>query len=191
METDSLTERAIIEEFTARKETAIAAAQEKYGRYCSSIAYNILFDAEDAEECLNDTWLRAWETIPPAAPESLRAYLGCITRNLAISALRAKKALKRTGTQFALSLEELSDCLMLSDDNVEKAVDRRALSDAINRFLDGLAPEKRNIFIQRYFYLDPIRTIAGQSGMRESRVKVMLFRLRNALKQELEAEELL
>lgn len=188
---DQMTEREIIEQFMERKESAIAAAQEKYGRYCSSIAYNILFDAEDAEECLNDTWLRAWNSIPPEKPENLQSYLGCITRNLAIATLRAKKALKRAGTQFALSLDELSDSLVLSDNNVEQELDRKALSDAINRFLDELTEEKRNMFIQRYFYMDSIAEIAKHNGMRESRVKVALFRMRGALKLRLEEEDIL
>lgn len=182
-----MTDEEIIALFNKRDEQAIASVQNKFGRYCGSIALNILSDREDMEECLSDTWLRAWNTIPPEQPRSLQAYLGCITRNLAISRFRGETAKKRAGSRFAAALDELTDACMPSTDNVAAETDRKALMDAINAFLDGQGERKRNIFIQRYFYIDSITAIAKRYDMTESAVKVTLFRMRGALKKELEA----
>lgn len=181
----------IIEEFNARQENAIQDVQDRYNGYCTSIAYRILQNRQDAEECVNDTWMRAWNTIPPQKPESLKTYLGCITRNIAIGLYRTGSAAKRAGNRMSVALEELGDAITVSEDNVAEAVSSKALTDALNEFLDGLEDEKRNVFIQRYFYLDSIAEIADQNGISSSNVKVILFRLRMKLKEKLKKEELL
>ncbi len=161
------TDEAIIDEYFARDEQAITSTSSKYGAYCGSIAYNILENHEDAEECVNDTYLSAWNSIPPTRPASLSAFLGKITRNGAIGMLRKYGTLKRND------------------------INGRVLTEAINRFLGGLGDEKRNIFIQRYFYLDSVSEIASYYGLRESKVKTSLFRTRNALCSYLEKEGLI
>lgn len=187
---NSTEDQRIIEKFNSREESAIMDVQNRYTGYCTSIAYNILQNREDTEECLNDTWMRAWNTIPPEQPESLKTYLGCITRNIAINIYRTGNAVKRAGSRMSTALDELADTVSLSEDNVETAVSETALTEAINGFLDELPDEKRNIFIQRYFYLDSVEEIAAQNGISVSNVKVTLFRLRRKLKEQLKKEEL-
>lgn len=184
------TDEAIIDEYFARDEQAITSTSSKYGAYCGSIAYNILENREDAEECVNDTYLSAWNSIPPTRPTSLSAFLGKITRNGAIGMLRKYGTLKRGGSRYTAALDEIADSLS-SPDDIENDINGRVLTEAINRFLGGLGDEKRNIFIQRYFYLDSVSEIASYYGLRESKVKTSLFRTRNALCSYLEKEGLI
>ncbi len=174
----------IIELFDQRDEQAIAESSAKYGRYCRSVAFNILADVQESDECVNDTWLRAWEAIPPARPESLRAYLGRICRNLALDRWSADHSKKRAADQTALALEELSECI--SDGSFEGSDDD--LKEVINAFLNDLEPTSRKLFVMRYWYLYPVKTIAREMELTESNVKTSLFRLRYKLKSALEKE---
>ena len=184
-------DKEIIDLFWKRDETAIEQTVNQYGRYCWKIAYNVLGVEEDVQECLNDTWLGAWNSIPPARPACLSAFLGKITRNLAISRYRAGHALKRTTDRLADPLDELGECLSASSNNVEEAVDRNALETAINDWLDTVSDKQRRLFVRRYFYMDSVAEIAQMYGLGHSDVKVTLLRLRRSLQKKLEAEELM
>ena len=180
-------DRVIIDLYWKRKENAISATAEKYGKYCHTISYNILHCNEDAEECVNDTYLRAWKSIPPQRPERLSAYLGKITRNLSINRFKRYNAEKRGLGQTELALSELEDCIPAKT-SVEQIVEEKVLVKSINQFLWTQPEQKRNIFIRRYWYLYPIRDIAENYGMSESKAASLLFRMRNELKTYLERE---
>ena len=179
-------DRKIVDLYFERSETAISETQKKYGKYCYSIAYNILSSSLDAEECENDTYLRAWEAIPPERPRLLKSFLGRITRNLAFDRYDRDHALKRGGST-ELALEELSECIPSSDDGRDVS-DEIALSEAINRFLGALPKQTRIVFLRRYWYLYSISDIAKDLGLSESNVKVMLMRTRRKFKDHLEKE---
>ena len=182
---------AIVGLFWERDESAIRETEITYGRYCRTIAFNILGDEEDVQECLNDTWLGAWNSIPPARPACLSAFLAKITRNLAISKYRAKYAKKRTGDRLSESLDELGECIPVSNDNVSQAIDRRILAEAINGYLDTCSEKQRKIFVRRFFYFDSIAEISQMYGIGQSDVKVTLMRMRRSLQKILEEEELM
>lgn len=182
-----MTDKEIIALFWARNETAITATSDKYGGYCYTVSFNILYSAEDAEECVNDTYLGAWNAMPPHSPSRLSTYLGKITRNLSINRYNQYHAEKRGKGQADIVLSELNDCVP-SATNVEEIVDEMALVDALNQFLHSLPKKKRIIFICRYWYLDPIKEIAKNIGMSESHVASILFRIRKDLKTHLEKE---
>lgn len=177
----------IIDLYWERKETAISATAEKYGKYCHSISYNILHNNEDAEECVNDTWLGAWKSMPPQRPECLSAYLGKITRNLSLNYCKQYTAEKRGSGQTEVVLSELEECIP-AETGVEQVMDEMILVRSINHFLREQPEQKRNIFIRRYWYLCPIRDIAESYGMSESKIASLLFRMRNKLKTHLEKE---
>jgi RNA polymerase sigma-70 factor (ECF subfamily) len=177
----------IIDLYWSRSENAITETETKYGRYCHSIAYNILRSDEDSEECVSDTYLKAWNAMPPQRPEKLSSFLGKITRNLALNMYEKYSAKKRGGGQVELAIDELSECIP-SQTSVEKTIDDMALSEILNGFLAGLPEKSRKIFMGRYWYLLSIKEIAEEYHMGESRVKVTLFRLRKDLKEVLEKE---
>lgn len=177
----------IIELFFKRNENAISETEIKYGRYLSKIAYNILFDTEDSEECVNDTYMKAWNSIPPQQPEILSTFLGKITRHLAIDLFRKKHAEKRKNSEYALSLSELDECIP-DKFSAEKEFEQKELSESINRFLASLSKENRDIFVCRYFYSDSIKEIASFFKSSESKIKSSIFRSRKALKEHLEKE---
>ena len=173
--------------YFARSEQAIRETQAKYGWYCSSIAYRILSSLEDSQECVSDTWLKAWDTIPPAKPENLQAYLGKITRNNALHRLRAANTKKRGRDTASIALSELDECV--SDGSTpEDDMIRKQLAESVNRFLGTLPREKRVVFVLRYWYMYSTKEIAGKMGMRENTVSSILFRLRKQLKTHLEQE---
>lgn len=180
-------DRQIINLFIERSEAAISETAVKYGKYCHSIAYNILYNEEDTEECVNDTYLKAWEVIPPQIPEKLSAFLGKITRNLAITKYRYNNTGKRGSGQVALVLEELSECIP-ANNSTEQEVSDKLFVKALNSFLEELPAEKRMIFLQRYWYLRPVSDIAREFSVSESKVKMTLLRIRNKLKLVLEKE---
>ena len=180
-------DRQIINLFNERSEAALMETAAKYGKYCHAIAYNILYNEEDTEECVNDTYLKAWEVIPPQIPEKLSAFLGKITRNLAITKYRYNNSKKRGNGQIALALEELTECIP-SQNSTEQEVSNKLFIETLNAFLEELSAEKRKIFMQRYWYLRPVAEIAGEYGISESKVKMILLRTRNKLKQVLEKE---
>lgn len=180
-------DKNIIQLFFERSETAITATATKYGKLCHTIAYNILYNEEDSEECVNDTYLKAWEVIPPQIPEKLAAFLGKITRNLAISKYRHNSSKKRGGGQMSLALEELEECIP-DKNTTEQAISDKLFLEQMNAFLESLSSEKRKVFMQRYWYLRPISEIAEEFSMSESKVKMILHRTRNTLKDVLEKE---
>ncbi|MBQ4346333.1 MAG: RNA polymerase sigma factor [Oscillospiraceae bacterium] len=180
----------IIGLFEQRSEQAIAAVSGKYGGLCRSIAGRILSDTQDVEECVNDTWLRLWNAIPPAKPDSLGGFITTVVRRLCFDRLDASQTAKRGGGQLPLALEELAYC-MPSQEDVAHTVEQRELSAALERFLDALPYESRTIFVMRYGNLYSIREIAEQYGISESKVKVTLHRARKKLKTCMEQEGLL
>lgn len=171
----------IIRLYWDRNDMAIQATSEKYGCYCRAIARNILCSDEDAEECVNDAYLNAWNAMPEHWPEQLAAFLGKITRNLAFNRYRHSRALKRGGGETALALDELADCVS-GDNGIEQEFDRRELVKAVNLFVRGLSEQKRYIFVRRYWYADSVSEIAGDMGMRQGSVSKTLERIRKQLK---------
>ncbi len=177
----------IIDLYWQRSEAAIAETDTKYGAYCHSISHNILHNKEDAEECVNDTYLKAWHSMPTQRPNCLMAFLGKIVRNLSLDRYRKNHAKKRGDGETELALTELEECLSASG-SVEEAVDGKLLTDCIDRFLAGLPRQKRSVFVCRYWYLYPVSEIAKRYGLSESSVTNTLFRLRKQLRRHLETE---
>lgn len=173
-----------------RDEAAIQETQAKYDRYLTKIACNILADMEDSRESVNDTYLAAWNTMPPRRPNILSAFLGKLTRYISLDRWKKRSAQKRGGGQVALSLEELEECISGGDDP-EKEVDRKELLRYLNRFLDALSETQRRVFVCRYWYLESIPEIAARFGFSESKVTAMLHRLREKLRARLQLEGLL
>ena len=182
-----MTEEHILTLYRSGSEEAIAATEQEYGDYCLSIARQILRNEEDARECVNDTYLQAWRTLPTQPPQSLRAYLGALTRNNALNLCQRKNAKKRTAEQLALALEELSECV--SDSETEdQRIDRWVFREKLNLFLTGLNWESRVIFLSRYWYVCSVAEIAQRYGITENKVRVSLYRTRKKLKAFLEKE---
>lgn len=177
----------IISLFWLRSERAIAESKAKYGGYCLTIARNILGSTQDAEESVSDTWLAAWNSIPPQRPAILRSYLGKLTRNISLKKWREWHAIKRGGGEVALALDELADCIADGCDT-ESEVDAKLLAQSINRFLARLKDVERRVFVCRYWYMDSVSEIGARFGFSESKVKSMLLRLRKRLKTQLERE---
>jgi len=177
----------IIELYWDRDEAAITATADTYGNYCYSIAYNILCNNEDAEECVNDTWLNAWKSIPPQRPNRLSTYLGKISRNLSLNRYKLFTTQKRGKGQVEIALSELEGCVPAQID-MEQITDEMVLVNAIETFLRAQPRTERNIFIGRYWYLYPIRDLAGAYRMSESKIVSLLYRMRNKLKLHLEKE---
>lgn len=177
----------IVALYWKRSESAIQETDSKYGGYLNSISYNILADREDANECVNDTYHDAWNSMPPHRPAVLRTFLGKITRRISIDRWRHISAAKRGGGTLTLVLEELEDCVSGSG-SVENEMERRELAELINRFLDVLQPVERRVFLCRYWYMDSIRSISLQFGFSQSKVTSMLYRTRGKLRTLLEKE---
>lgn len=178
----------IIELYWKRDENAVSQTKERYGNRLKALAYRILNSSEDAEECENDTYLKAWESIPPQKPQYFFAYLARICRNTALKTLEKQQAQKRNAVIVALS-DELSECL--PDQNALKAITEQELGEIINLFLKTLSQENRIIFVRRYFLSETISEIAKALGISESKIKSSLFRTRNKLRDYLAKEELL
>ncbi len=170
----------IVQLYFDRDEQAIPATARKYGNYCTSIANNILGNQEDAEECVNDTYLNAWNAIPPHKPKMLSTFLGKIVRNLAFNRYKRNNADKRGGGELTAVLDELASCVSGQED-VAKAFEYKELVSAINDFLRTLPSQKRSIFVCRYWYTESISDISTRFGMKTSAVAMMLSRLRNQL----------
>ena len=177
----------IIALYNARNEQAIAESSTKYGYYCTSIALNILHNMQDAEECVNDTWLRAWNSIPPTKPNHLQLYLGGITRHISLDRFRRQNAAKRGRGELMLALDEMHD-VVASDADVPSQIAEQEFSESFNRFLRSLPERDCNIFIRRYYYLDPISLIAKRYGLSVANVQKILSRTRNKLRAHLEKE---
>ena len=177
----------IIDLYLRRDETAVKQTSEKFGDHLRALAYGIVKDHQTAEECENDTYLKAWNSIPPHEPrEYLYAFLARITRHISLDCCRKRSRLKRSAYISELSAE-MEQCIPAPDD-MECRIDDIVLGQAINKFLGTLSEEKRNVFIRRYWYLDSISDIARRFSLSESKVKTMLFRSRNRLRDYLEKE---
>lgn len=180
-------DKEIIDLYWERSELAISETDLKYGRVCNRVAYRVLSNVEDSEECVNDTYLKAWNVIPPTRPVKLMAFLVKITRDLALNRYEKYAAEKRGGGEVPAALDELSECI--PDPNpVERVVDNRMLAAKLNIFLERLQPEEKRIFIARYWGMYPLREIAHTYAITESKVKVSLFRTRGKLRSFLEQE---
>ena len=178
-------DKEIIGLYFARSEEALTETEKKYGPYCHAIAYHILENHDDSKECVNDAYLRIWNAIPPEKPVSLRAYLGKITRNLALGRYRATHTKKRGGC-VEVAMEELREAT--AGVSPEEAIDRTELLQLIEAFLDELSPQARVFFLRRYWYFSSVKEIAADYHVSVSSVKVSLLRSRNALKTRLEKE---
>ena len=174
----------IIELYWARSEQAIHESETKYGAFCRSIARNILAQEQDAEECVNDTWLNAWNAMPPQRPSILSAFLGRLTRNLSLDRWRHNRAAKRGGPQVELALEELEDCLP-APGRPEEHLEERETAALISRFLREQPALDRNLFLRRYWYLDSIAALADRFQISQGQVKSRLHRTRLRLKEAL------
>ncbi|MDE6763911.1 MAG: RNA polymerase sigma factor [Oscillospiraceae bacterium] len=184
-------DKQIIDLFLNRDENAVRQTELKYSGYLLTIALNILGNREDSGECVNDTYFKAWNSIPPHLPARLRYYLGKITRELSIDRLRKKLSAKRGGknriTEYELSLDELGECVPQKGSPEEEA-EISLLAEIISRYLHNCSEEMRNTFMLRYYFCDSIKTISEYFGMSESKVKSILFRAREGLRKELEKE---
>lgn len=177
----------IIELYFARSEKAISETEKKYGGYLGSIAYSILRDRSDCEEVVNDCYLKTWNSIPPARPQSLKAYIGRIVRNLSLNAFDKQSAKKRGRGSVQTVLDELSEVIP-SDDCAEDRLYEHELSKLLDRFLGGLDEKTRIVFVRRYWYLNGVKDIAKACKLSEGAVKMRLKRTREKLKEFLEQE---
>ncbi len=177
-------DKQIIELYFARDEEAIAQTASRYGRFCHYVARQILQSDADAEEIVNDTYLKAWNTIPPQEPKSLKTYLGMIANQLAINRYYAEKRQKRGGGSLGEALDELDELISDGGD----IADEVALSQALNKFLAGLGGKERNIFVRRYWYASAVKDIAAEYRVQVSYVTVSLLRTRRKLKDFLQKE---
>ena len=178
----------ILDLYFDRNEQAIAETQSKYGTYCFSIAYHILHDQEDSDECVNDTWMRAWNSIPPNRPDYLNIFLGTITRNLSFDRYKKKKAAKRGSGDLGVCLDELEECIPDAGSSTEEAVEAAELQRMINEFLKTLPEKECNVFLRRYWYSEEYSEISKRYGMNLNSVKTSLFRTRGKLKAYLEKQ---
>ena len=177
----------IIALYWARDEEALRESDERYGPYCRAVAGRILTTPEETEECVNDTWLKAWNVIPPQRPRRLRAFLGKITRNLALDRVKYQRRAKRGGGELVLALEELAECTA-SPGDVEGEVQKKELEAAVHAFLSKLPPRDRDIFLRRYFFVEPVGEIAARYALGENAVSAALSRTRKKLRTHLEQE---
>ncbi len=177
----------IIELYWQRDEEAIRQTEKRYGRYLLTIACNILSNREDGRETVNDTYLKAWNSMPPHRPSHLSSFLAKTTRDLSIDRFRRQNAVRRRATQYALSLSELAECVEDKETPLER-LELAALAQAIGEHLRACPAQARDIFICRYYFMDPVREIAGFFGVSESTIKSTLHRTRTSLRAHLEKE---
>ena len=180
-------DKKIVELYWQRNEDAIKETKGKYGRYCYAIAYNVLSNREDAEECENDTYIEAWNSMPPEKPDPLRSFLGMLSRRISLDKWRRKNAEKRGGGETVLSFDELEECIPY-DKSIDEELSARELAEVVSRFLAALPEVECNVFLRRYFYFDPINDICKRYGFGQSKVKMMLKRTREKLLKKLTEE---
>ena len=176
-------DQTIIRHYWERNEEALAETAEKYGSFCSSIAENILNDREDAKECVNDTYLKTWNSIPSNRPRIFPAFLGRIVRNLSFNRYNYLRTAKRGGGQISVVLDELSECI--PDRSASADLSDNELTEAINDFIASLSVRNRNIFVMRYWYTDSVGKIASELHLSENNVSVILARLKTKLRTHL------
>lgn len=174
----------IINLFLERSEDAIRQVEVKYEKFCFKIAWNILYNTEDSEECVNDTWLITWNKIPPKTPTKLAAFLGKITRNLALDNFRKKNASRRADTHMMDICGEVKKLENTIKDYVEEDIKKKEILNILEKFLSDLKVGDRDIFVRRYWYMDNIKDIAKRHGCSETKIKSSLFRSRNKLWEE-------
>lgn len=179
-------DEVIVQKFWDRDERAISESKKRYENYCLYIANNILSDRQDAEECLNDALLAAWNSIPPQKPKNLKTYLGKLIREIAIDRWRKNKAQKRISSEFLVSLDELEG--IIGENEVDSSIEEAELSRLISLFLRSVRETERNVFVRRYWYCDSIRSICGRYGFGKSKVLMMLKRMRDKLTEYLKKE---
>ena len=179
----------ILQLYRERSEAALTETERQYGALCGTIARNILQNRQDAEECVNDTWHRAWNSIPPEEPRSLAAYLGRITRNLALNRLEKQNRQKRGGGEMTLIWEERGEMLPARE-TPEQTWERAAVKATLERFLRERTAEERILFLRRYWWAEPVKTAAEHCGIPPRRARRILERLRRDLRNELEKEEI-
>lgn len=184
-----MTDTWIIELYWKRSERAIAESQNAYGRYCYRVANGILNDPADSEESVNDTWLAAWDAMPPGRPQNLKTFFGILTRRISVSRLRARLAEKRGGGEALVALDELAECIP-ANWRIEKEVEDRELISAFNAFLATQPEKERNLFVARYWYGLPIAELSAKFGMKQNTVLSKLRRTRLRLLSYLEKEGL-
>lgn len=180
----------IVELYWQRDPEAIRETDCKYGCYCRTVAWNILTDIQDVEECVNDTWMGAWNAMPVQRPVYLAAFLGRITRNLAFNRFKSSRAEKRGGGELPLALEELEGCVPTSPSAAQEVEDAE-LERMVNCFLHTLSSRDCDVFLRRYWFVESMAEIAARYGMKENSVKTSLFRSRKKLKAYLEREGVL
>jgi RNA polymerase sigma-70 factor (ECF subfamily) len=180
---------AIVDLYWQRADSAISETSKKYGHYCHAIAYNYVRNNEDAEECVNDTWLTAWNSMPDKRPTVLSGFLAPIVRNLAVSMYRTKNSQKRGGGEVALALDELSECIADKSD-VEQNYESKELSAAIGSFVAALPDSERKAFVARYWYMASIKEIAKGLHISEAKAKSLLYRTRCKMRVYLQEEGL-
>ena len=180
-------DKQIVDLYFARNEQAIEETAGKYGNYLFTIAHNILINRSDAEEAVNDTYLGAGRSIPPHRPNRLSTYLGKITRRCSLEKWKAANAQKRGGGEVTLALEELSECIP-GQDSPQTQIEMKELTYTLNAFIKTLQETEQRIFVSRYWYMNPVKTVARDFGFSESKVKSMLLRIRTKLKYHLEKE---
>ena len=186
----AIKDAAIITLLQKRDETALQEIRNAYGSLCFQMAYRILGSREDAEECVSDMLIDAWNSIPPHNPNSLCAYLTVLVRRSALNRLRHEKRKKRGGMQFAAALDEIAE-IIPSDERIESEVERREMLTAVTVFLRGLPEQQKQIFMLRYYTAAPIKEIAERFGISQNTVKLSLMRTRKKLKEYLRKEGLL
>ena len=184
-----MTDSKIIDLLFARDENALAVIEQKYGGYCRTVACHILEDEQDAEECVSDTWMRAWNSMPTNRPRLLAPYLGKLTRWISLSRLRERMSLKRGGGELPLVLDELAE-VVPSGEDVEKRLEMKELAQAVRAFLGRIDETQAQVFLSRYWYIASVAEIAEKFGFTESKVTAMLHRTRTALRRYLKEEGL-
>lgn len=184
-------DKEIVSLFLERSEKALSAVSRKYGEYCSTVAMGILKDAQDAEECVNDAWLKAWECIPPQKPHNLGGFLAKIVKNISLNRYRHSHTQKRGGGELPIVLNELNECVIPSGADVTDKLENELLTDAVNEFLKAQPRDKRDVFVLRYWYCLSISEVAEKTGLRRNTVSVELTRMRRLLLRFLEEKELL
>ena len=184
-----MNDEKIIELFFLRSEQAISELDKKYGRTCYSLSYKILNNSQDAEECVNDSYIGVWNAIPPARPDPLRAFVLKIVRNISLKRYEQNTAAKRN-SHYDVAMEELEDCLA-SSATIEEEIEERRLTEIIESFLGSLSEKNRVIFMRRYWFSDSYADIAKQVGLTEKNVSVRLTRIRKELREYLIEREVL
>lgn len=182
-------DKQIVDLYWARSEKAIEETEHKFGSYCRTVSYNILANAADAEECVNDTWLKAWNSMPTHRPSLLAPYLGKLTRWLSLTRLREKNSLRRGGGELPLILDELAETLDSGEDT-EQELEVRELNRELRRLVNALGKDEKDVFLSRYWYMASVKEIAEKTGFSESKVKTMLHRTRKKLLSQLKEEGL-